>query len=217
MSSVSHIATTVTLWQVGCVVSTFLPHELCQSCIDGQSGSSACTVIATLVARDILHQDLVTGDGHSVVLKQALLQQFVKCIRAGNCLYDERGQAFGLLGLYDVLHLFAEIGLKATPHFDLTIRNRSTATSVIDKVLYQARSKGKVVAGVCVLHPTSICLMFTPDGRMVVFDSHAHGSAGALVAVAGAGVSAVVLAEYLAERHGPLKDTHCMYMLAVQR
>ena len=116
MSSISHIATTVTLWWVGSVVSTFLPHELCQSRIDGRSGSLACTVIATLVARDIPHQGLVTADGHSVVLKQALLQQFMKCIRAGNCLYDERGQVFGLLGLYDVLHLFPDIGLKATPH-----------------------------------------------------------------------------------------------------
>ena len=89
VSSISHIATTVTLWRVGSVVSTFLPHERCQSRIDGRIGSSACTVIATLVARDILHQDLVTADGHSVVLKQALLQQFVKCIHAGNCLYDE--------------------------------------------------------------------------------------------------------------------------------
>ena len=113
-----------------------------------------------------------------------------------------------MLGLYEVVHLFPEIGLKATPHFDLTIRNRSAATSVIDKVLSQARSEGKVVAGVFVQLPTSICLMFTLDGRMVVFDSHAHRSAGASVAVARAGVSAVVLAEYLAERHGPLKDAH---------
>ena len=132
----------------------------------------------------------------------------MKCIRAGNCLYDERGEAFGFLGLYDVLYLFPEIGLKATPHFTLAIRNRLTAMSVADKVLSQARSEGKGVAGVSVQHPISICLMFTPDGRTVVFDSHAHGSAGASVAVARAGVSAVVLAEYWAERHGPLKDAH---------
>ena len=79
---------------------------------------------------------------------------------------------------------------------------------MIEKVLPLARSKGKVVAGVFVQHPTSICLMFTQDGRMGVFDSHAHGSVGASVAVARASVSTIVLVEYLAESHGPLKDTH---------
>ena len=122
--------------------------------------------------------------------------------------HDERGQAFGLLELYDVLHLFPEIGLKATPNFDLTIRNHSTATSVTDKVLSQACSEGHVVAGVFVQHPISVFLAFTPNGRMVVLDSHAHGSAGASVAVAISGVSAVVLPEYLAERHGRLKGAH---------
>ena len=79
---------------------------------------------------------------------------------------------------------------------------------MIEKVLPVARSKGKVVAGVFVQHPTSICLMFTPDGRMVVLDSHAHGSTGASETVGRAGVSAMVLAEYLAECHDPLKDAH---------
>ena len=105
------IRCTVVPWRLGVFSEHFLPAEFSQSRIDGRRGSTACTVISTLVAKGTLEGELVLPRGGEQP-SQAVLGSLVNLLRAGNQLYDNDAAHFGLLAVYHVLDIWPQLGLR---------------------------------------------------------------------------------------------------------
>ena len=95
----------------------YLEHTQCQSRIDGRTGSHACTVIASLVARSASSGVLTVCDEPSHFPGSELPEHFVNEIRAGNKLYDEQFAPAGspFLSTYDVVQKCPFLALTIPP------------------------------------------------------------------------------------------------------
>ena len=178
----------------GTVVEYILPRTLSQSTIDGRNGSTACTVISVLTAKAIVTQHMSLPP--SGPPNQEMIDLFIDAMREGNFLYDEsrRAKLAGLLAVYDVLNLWPQMGVKAMTGVDLGLRFDSFQ-EVMNPCLNQFLSlHGRSgAAAIYVACPFTICVVFQQD-RMAVFDSHCHGTRGAMIALSDclAGVDTLV-------------------------
>ena len=83
----------------------YLEHNLCQSRLDGRTGSSACTVIAIKVCTAVLGGSLPVFNMNGN--PSECIPEFLQGMREGNLAYDaypaaEKGD---LLGLFDAVSL----------------------------------------------------------------------------------------------------------------
>lgn len=76
--TVNAIHTRVVLWRVGSVVYTLLPHtaSLKSMTEPSEPQSLACTVIATLVVKDVVEGRLLVAEGPAITKLHKSLQQF---------------------------------------------------------------------------------------------------------------------------------------------
>lgn len=187
----------VTSQQQGAVTEYFLPQCFSQYTIDGRNGSSACTVISTLVAKAILtKQILLPRYGPP---DAASLSRFIDVIREGNLLYDSSAleKKAGLLALYDVLHLWPQLGVKVIRGGDLGFRSASTCKEMLTPILERLQVDADIpAAGVLIACPYSISVTLG-NGRMAVWDSHIHGKEGTLVALSFPSTTPDTMADYL--------------------
>jgi len=194
------------VWHVTKVHEWFLPSELCQSAIDGRSGSMACNIIsAAMASKTLTNATFIPTCATSAPTTS--VEPFVAAIRDGNRRHDESGQR-GLLGIDDTLLISPDMKLQLAPNRDLGFFNRSHCEKRLPEFLKKVMvPESTTAAAVFVQTPYSIAVVFV-KGRMVVFDSHAHGKRGALIAVAGDQLTPQLAAVYLAnymERHFALR------------
>ena len=159
----------------------FFERQFSQSTIDGRNGSSACTVIACYTALSLLSGALSQAD-FSGALTRDIHDAFVQFIRAGNAAFDEADLGAELLAVYDALHLISATGLTIAPRGDIGCRNEESLVKEMTCLSEMAFTRAAVVPAVLVQNPQMVCLAFTPEGSVVIFDSHLHGDDGALVA-----------------------------------
>ena len=158
----------------------FLPASLCQSRIDGRQGSNACTVIACLHAQKIL--SFSSGHLRLSNVCEATACSFVDSIREGNALYDGAGLRGALLAVYEALDLLPEKHLKPMANCDFGVRNAEQLLAKLQWAKTSSKSSANVVTAALVQTPFTILLAFFPDGKVIVFDSHAHEEHGAMIA-----------------------------------
>ena len=159
----------------------FFGRQFSQSTIDGRNGSSACTVIACYTALSLLSGALSQADFPGALTRD-IHDAFVQCIRAGNAAYDEAALGGELPVVYDALHLISATGLTLAPRGDIGCRNEESLVKEMTCLSEMAFARAAVVPAVLVQNPQTVCLAFTPEGYVVIFDSHLHGDDGALVA-----------------------------------
>ena len=153
---------------------TLLPPELCQSRIAGCNSSSACTVICSIFVQKVLSADqhalLPSTDALTTVMCDSMLE--------GNALYDIHGHV-GCLSMDEVLDTISELHVCMAG--ETFVRARAIPTMV--DLLHQSAmaTPTKRSGGVLVVHPMSFAL-FCSETTLTLFDSHAHGSLGALIA-----------------------------------
>lgn len=145
-----------------------LAYDECQSRIDGRSGSNACVVIGLSYVRDFLQSKTSRSP-----------QYLCKVVRDGNALYDSLNTS-ALLSADTALDVF-DLGLEYSRDVFVQPR-RSKYDSLLQdfSCISQASVSGRA-GGVFICTPYSFVLCSIPD-VFVVFDSHAHGNHGALLA-----------------------------------
>lgn len=201
------------LRRLGQVVEYYLPRNVCQSRINGRDSSSACCVIATLVAQAALANELRVTDCLQPP-SRLCLQKFVQCIRKGNGIYDKAGCGAVLSTIYQAISLCG--GIKITPHKDLVFKSQENCQRQLEK---QAKwmleeERGGVAAAVIVQHPVSIALVFSDMlDSVAIFDSHGHGpKQGALVAVLRQQQRWDVLSTYLSSLLGGFQNAQVCFL-----
>ena len=201
----------------------YLPDIFCQSRIDNRNGSTACTVIATLVVKAVLEGTLELPDCGAEP-SGAFLQDFMDVIRMGNRLYDTEAAKLGLLAVYHVLELWPELNLAPAKGLDLGFRDAVDATTKLTKWISTVFHSQSLQAGVFVQRPYSFAIV-AGRGRLVVLDSHSHDKGarrrGSLVAVSGAKADIAGIVSYIVNfpvsvYRCPMHDSHlCVLELCV--
>lgn len=149
-----------------------LSSDMCQSRIGGRNGSSACAVISALLCESFLSGSF---SGASDEVKTTVI---CEVMMEGNAVYD--GQGFnGYLAADEVLDIQPSLGLEMV---DESFIRPAAFVTVVDLMTTTAEADTKgLSAGVFMITPDTFCI--ASDGAsVVVFDSHTHGNAGALLA-----------------------------------
>ncbi|XP_065174752.1 uncharacterized protein LOC135826565 [Sycon ciliatum] len=180
----------------------YLPHDMCQSRMDGRQWSNACTIIACLQAWKYLTvpypiQPLSSAE---------VTKRFVNSMREGNRLYDDAKLGNNLLAIYDALDVIPGKPLRVAPRSDFGARNEEGLSKLLKKCKDQAILSQSVLPASLIQNPYTILLVFFPSGYAQVFDSHAHGERGALIAILPADMK--VAANFLSTLVGHIKDSH---------
>ena len=218
----NEIVSTITLshevWQETRFHEWYLPKEFSQGQLNGNRGSTACTVIAAEMCSKILlgQADVSFLSSASTQPRTEVLNNFVRVMRSGNSRYESVGgmPKLGLLGIDQVLNLFPDLLLEIKPRLDLGFFDRQHIQdrfSVFLKDLMKpsTMSSSSVEAAVFIRTPYSACMVFH-KGRMGIFDSHSHGpNRGALIGIGSEHLTPYLAAEYVAsyiERHYGLRS-----------
>ncbi|XP_065197735.1 antifreeze protein Maxi-like [Sycon ciliatum] len=112
----------------------YLPHDMCQSRMDGRQWSNACTIIACLQAWKYLTvpypiQPLSSAE---------VTKRFVNSMREGNRLYDDAKLGNNLLAIYDALDVIPGKPLRVAPRSDFGARNEEGLSKLLEKCKDQA-------------------------------------------------------------------------------
>lgn len=145
-----------------------LPHDQCQSRIDGRSGSNACTVICFRFCCAFLQGDISLTP-----------ERLCDVMRAGNNAYDSL-HTISLLAADEVLEKFGSGFELVHESFVAPSLERFNGLCEDLRRLGQA-STSFSSAGLFVITPYTFALCFK-DGTFFLFDSHSHGRHGALLA-----------------------------------
>ena len=74
-----------------------------------------------------------------------------------------------------------------------------------------ARGQGSVVPGILVQNPQTHCLAFSPEGVVLIFNSHLHGEHGALIATA-SDRELETVGRFLGSLLGIVADSHLCWL-----
>ena len=97
----------------------YFKPELSQSRIDGQNGSSACTLIAALTSHRVLTGVLPLNTAKGAYPLSISLEEFLSCIRQGNYIYDS-AQLCGLLSVDQALTSLSQVPIRVQRELFLT-------------------------------------------------------------------------------------------------
>ena len=184
----------------------YLEHNLCQSRLDGRTGSSACAVIAIKVCTAVLDGSLplfnVNGNPSECI------PEFLQCMREGNLACDacpaaEKGN---LLGGFDAVSLPPFANMRVAK--ELGFHNAGDCSQVLESVAQGVTGNILLRAGVVVQTPYSVAVVTMPGHQFAIFDSHAHGDKGALIACTAGNVHLDSVACLLSELVGHLQDNY---------
>ena len=158
------------------------PSDICQLRIGGRNGSNACTVIASLFCLRFLQPD-------DTPLEAQLCAGVERILLDGNARYDHTGQA-GLLAVDEVLLVQPSIGVENAGELFYEL---SRLDPVLVLLAEDAEATNRSV-GVLVFNPYSFALAYDASyTTLMLFNSHAHGEAGAFLAYAPHAVALVFL------------------------
>ena len=148
-----------------------LPGPLCQSRINDRNGSSACTVICSYFVQSMLSSDVrLACDAVRTLMCESMI--------VGNRLYDKHSHS-GYLAVDEVLDSVTE--LEVLMESEAFIRP-SGLPELVNLMQQTSRTSARGRSGgVLVITPYSFGLV-SDQTTFVLFDSHAHGNEGALVA-----------------------------------
>ena len=154
------------------IYECLLPRALSQSRIDGRNGSNACTIISCIFVRSCL-SSAASGD---LNISQGIL---CASMTEGNLMYDSL-HTDSLLSMDEAL-LIPRIGVQDVSE-SFVHASAAALDALIDFLFDKAQaSPVHIAAGVFVLTPYSFSLVCHKDS-FILFDSHSHGTAGALLA-----------------------------------
>ena len=182
--------TTLTLWKNASVWEHFASASISQSWLDGRNGSSACTVKSLCLTKACLLGQLSTlcmGREPSEKIKDT----FLSAIRLGNKMYDKKqaeGVKLGLLSITQACLLWPEMGVHTKPGYDFGFLSNQDAAKKLDMFLVQAIPGDDLVPCVYVKTPYTVTVV-AGRGQLSIFDSHSHGTKGALIAILGSTAS----------------------------
>ena len=149
-----------------------LAPDQCQSRIDGHNGSSACTVIAALFVRELLRS------ADKFCLSTATL---CRLMMNGNNVYDSL-HTVDLLSADEVLDDQPSLGITLCQE-SFVLPTGAARTAMVTVMSEQSLTSDQgVFGGIFVLTPHSFSKCCMQD-KFVLFDSHSHGTFGALLAV----------------------------------
>lgn len=174
-----------------------LSSHLCQSRIGGRNGSFACTVICSLFLQKVLSSNPDTLLPDFDALTDLMCESMVE----GNELYDKHDHA-GCLSMDEVIDTLNELHVcMAGESFVCP----SAIQSMVD-LLHQSAvaTPLKRSGGVFIVHPYSFAF-FCTDTTLVVFDSHAHGVSGALIARVPVAQAATYLTHFFGHHYRQLQ------------
>ena len=174
------------VWRGSKVHEWTLPALLSQHRLDGHNGSSACTLICAELISLLLkiRNDMPVLPGSGEAPSAELIHKFLQSMRRGNSSYDQL-EKIGLLGLGEVLESRPDLCLSVTKNSDLGFWNPQHCEEKLPSVLLRISPKTStaVKAAMFMQTPYTVAIFFQ-NGRFTLFDSHGHGSRGALIAVA---------------------------------
>jgi len=157
------------------------PNSVSQSTIGDRRGSNACTLIATLVGYSFVKKDLPLIN--TIRLPAIWGTTVVNCIVDGNTLYDMvfEGQAV-FLDVEDAFECFADELLLSS--YDENMCNCSNQDfAPIIGLISQLSYGNPRKAGVLITEGTTVAVLVTGEGPVMIVDSHQHGQNGAVVTV----------------------------------
>ena len=174
----------------------YFQPELSQSRIDGQNGSSACTLIAALTSHRVLTGVLPLNTAKGAYPLSRSLEEFLSCIRQGNYIYDS-AQLRGLLSVDQALTSLSHVPVRVQCELFLTAE-KGWNHFIVSSIQAAETSSVGLAAGVLVTSPYAVMVAASSTGCLYVFDSHSHGKHGALVAVSSCTATNGNMATYLA-------------------
>ena len=129
---------------------------------------------------------------------QESLEQLVAAIRRGNATYDLKfPDTFPFLSVYDGLDLTVDLGVRRLQHGDIGFRSFSDVAGKFQVLHRHCQTENRLLAGVYVPTPLSVMISLSTSGHVVIFDSHAHDTDGAVLAVVQTACDWATLAAYL--------------------
>lgn len=163
------------------VTEYLFPGSISQSSLGGRQGSNACTLIATLVGNTFVKQNLPMIDTY--FLPQVWIDAVTNCIQDGNTLYDLmfEGQAV-VLDVQDAFECFAD-ELQLSSFDDNVCNCTNDDLSPVIGVISGLANTGSRKAGVLISQGMTVAILVTGESKVIIVDSHRHGSNGAIVAV----------------------------------
>ena len=156
---------------------TLLPREKCQGLINGRNGSSACTVLCAIFSKKVLSQSDITHTFASPSNQDSLM---CDCMVQGNEYYDQLGLE-RYFSCDEVANLQPAIGISITEEVFITPDHLHEVVSRL-QVRAGSNTSGALAAGVLIIQPYSFAVAVI-ESSFILFDSHAHGLRGALLAV----------------------------------
>ena len=149
-----------------------LAPDQCQSRIDRRNGSCACTVIAAMFVRRLLRS------ADEFCLSTATL---CRLMMNGNNVYDSL-HTVDLLSADEVLDVQPSLGITLC-QVSFVLPTGAALTAMVTVMSEQSLTSDQgVFGGIFVLTPYSFSKCCMQD-KFVLFDSHSHGTFGALLAV----------------------------------
>ena len=132
-------------------------------------------------------------------------------MRQGNTAYDASDAHSTLLSVYDALDILSDTRLTVRRHSDFGLHSEISLVEKLQVCSAEALSSATVLAGILVQSPFSVCLVFLPSGRALLYDSRYHGDHGGLIAVLVASTDSV---KFIAHLVGTIDEAHlCLLCL----
>lgn len=165
---------------VGSVTRWNFPAHISQSTIDGRNGSTACSVISLVVARNLQN---ITLSSDPSFASQAWYQMMTRAIRIGNYIYDIYRDTLPRRYLtvaeaVDVVEPYAELSI--TSAYPARVCDKHKPSTLRYQLLWLLNSSDYDSA-IFIIDEKAVVFASLGQDKLVFFDSHVHGRDGAVV------------------------------------
>ena len=116
------------------------------------------------------------------------------------------------MSVYDGLDLTVDLGKRRLQHGDIGFRSFSDVSGKFQVLNRRCQTENRLLAGVYVQTPLSVMIGLSPSGHVVIFDSHAHDTDGAVLAVVQTACDWATLAAYLELTVGKISDAQLVLL-----
>ena len=170
-------------YSVGVIKLWAFPPHVSQSNIDDRNGSNACTLICLILGNSFYNHICKTTNISTINnLPPTWIDTILTSLREGNRVYDlyvtNQGSNLSVVEAANIATYLNIEDIGAEIAVDIVSSDGNSESQTLTHLLLSLPARS---AGIFILQGKSVLLLPSPDGHVILFDSHTHGNVGAIM------------------------------------